>query len=59
MSEPRSQSERGESNGGAYQLKVEPHGDILTLLSGLVELNEKLEMLDFEGKEKKELCYVI
>ena len=40
-------------------MKVEPNGDILTLLSSLVELNEKLEMLDFKGGEKKELCYVM
>lgn len=46
-------------NGGAYQLKNEPHGDILTLLSGLTELIEKLEMLDFERGEKMGLCYVM
>jgi len=45
--------------GGAYQLKVEPHGDILIVLSGLVELTEKLEMLDFESSQKRELCYVM
>lgn len=43
---------------GAYQLKVEPHGDILTLLSQLTELTSKLEMLDFERSEKRELCYI-
>jgi len=40
-------------------LKVEPHGDILTLLSQLTELTEKLGMLDFERSEKKELSFVI
>jgi|TARA_B100001964_G_C14123427_1_gene549395 hypothetical protein len=40
-------------------LKVEPHGDILTLLSGLAELTEKLERLDIDGKEERELCYVM
>ena len=40
-------------------MKVEPFGDILTLLSDLVELNQKLEMLDFESNEKKELCFVM
>jgi len=48
-----------ESYGGAYQLKVEPRGDILTLLSGLAELSEKLEMLDFESNVKQELSYVM
>ena len=57
-------------DGGAYQLKVEPFavtrgskdlyvGDILTVLSGPVELDEKLEMLDFENKKKKDFDYVI
>jgi len=46
-------------NGGAYQLKVEPHGDILTLLSRLAELSEKLEMLEFERGDKREPCYVM
>ena len=50
---------RDESNGGAYHLKVEPHEDILSLLSGLTELTEKLEMLEFERGEKRELCYVL
>jgi len=40
-------------------LKVEPHGDILTLLSDLTELTEKLEMLDFDKDEKREMCYVM
>lgn len=34
-------------------------GDILAILSGLAELNRKLEMLDFERKEERELCYVM
>jgi len=55
MSEPR----RGESNGGAYQLKNEPCEGILTLLSGLAELTSKLEMLDSEKEEMKEVCYVM
>jgi hypothetical protein len=46
-------------NGGAYQLKVELSGDILTVFSGLVELTEKLERLDIDGKEERELCYVM
>ena len=46
-------------DGGAYQWKVEPHDDILTLLSQLTELTEKLEMLKFERSEKRELCYVM
>ncbi|MFH1670766.1 MAG: hypothetical protein ABIA92_04230 [Patescibacteria group bacterium] len=40
-------------------MKVEPHGDILTVLSGLVELNRKLEMLDFEKCEEKEINYIM
>ena len=45
--------------GGAYQLKNEPHVDILTLLSQLIELNAKLEMLDFDKSKKRELCYTM
>jgi hypothetical protein len=45
--------------GGAYQWKVEPHTDILSLLSQLTELNEKLSMLDFDKGEKKQLSYVL
>jgi len=44
---------------GAYQLKVEPHEDILTVLSGLSNLAAQLDKLDFEKGEKKELCYVM
>jgi len=38
---------------------VEPHGDILTVLSELAELTKKLELLDYKGSEWKELCYVM
>jgi hypothetical protein len=34
-------------------------GDILTLLSGLTDLTERLEMLDCKKQEVKELCYVM
>ena len=47
------------THGGAYVSKVEPHEDILTVLSGLTELTEKLEMLEFEGSKKRELCFVM
>jgi len=41
-------------------MKVEPHEDIFTVLSGLLELNRKLDMLDFERrKEEKELSYLL
>ena len=49
----------GLGEGGAYQLKSELfEGDILTVLSGLTELTEKLEMLGSE-KEMKKVCYVM
>ena len=52
MSEPREWSERGESNGGAYQMKIELHmSDIQSLLFGLIELTSKLKMLDFDQKK--------
>ena len=44
------------SVGGAYHLKNELFPDMLTVLSGLTELTKRLE---FEGKEVKELCYVM
>jgi len=45
--------------GGAYVSKVEPHGDILTVLSGLTELTEKLERLESKKRETREICYVM
>ena len=46
-------------NGGAYQFKVEAHEDILSLLSGLAELTSKLEVLDFDRTEMKELSFML
>jgi hypothetical protein len=45
--------------GGAYQFKVEPHEDILTLLSGLAQLTSRLETLDFDRSKKKQLSFVL
>ncbi|MBU2213111.1 hypothetical protein KKC44_04615 [Patescibacteria group bacterium] len=50
---------RQTRSGGAYQLKVEPHGDIVKVLSELTELTERLEMLDFHEQKKEALCYVL
>jgi len=53
------------SLGGAYQLKSELFGDILTVLSGLTELTAKLEILEFERRDsssqasQREVGYVI
>lgn len=50
---------RGAKVGGAYQFKVEPHEDILTVLSGLTELTSKLELLNFDRSERRELSFVL
>ena len=44
---------------GAYQLKVEPHEDILTVLAGLSNLVTELEECNLEANKGKALSYVL